>query len=409
MSFLKQCRCKPPNSTASLEINRSGLLAFAVSVAAILQIAVQPVVGQELGTSDAGYIDGAILRNQLRFRFDAAFDNPFPDRAEFFYARCGCFTNGNGPGPPLAETGVDYQEVAAYLEYMLTTEVSTFVEVPLRFIDPEANANRTGLGDVRAGLKYALVNDADRWLTFQMRGYFPTGDGRQGLGTEHFSLEPGLLYQRNFDGLSVFGDFKVWIPFDTSTQSTMTNTDSDPALESLAVDYSGTIAQYGLGFSYDLFRDTNVIRGQNSRYPQDSRYPTGQSGYPLQSNRYSLQPGYSSYRQSPAAYIPNGYQAPTTQNTWHESEVFVEQDRHSLSQSSRLAAVVEVVGWTVGGGLKLSPEGTLLDATNDTIANLKLGLRWNTSRTTVYVGYGRALTGDIWYQDFVRAEYGLRF
>jgi len=81
----------------------------------------------------------------------------------------------------------------------------------------------------------------------------------------------------------------------------------------------------------------------------------------------------------------------------------------SYSAGSRLAAVVEVVGWTVGGGLKLSPEGTLRDATNDTIVNLKLGLRWNTASNTFYVGYGRALTGEIWYQDFVRAEYGVRF
>jgi hypothetical protein len=27
----------------------------------------------------------------FRLRFDAAFDNPIPDRAEFFYAKCGCF------------------------------------------------------------------------------------------------------------------------------------------------------------------------------------------------------------------------------------------------------------------------------------------------------------------------------
>ena len=74
-----------------------------------------------------------------------------------------------------------------------------------------------------------------------------------------------------------------------------------------------------------------------------------------------------------------------------------------------MATVVELVGWTVGGGLKLAPDGTLLDATHDTIVNLKLGLRWNTPRNTVYLGYGRALTGDVWYQDFLRAEYGIRF
>jgi hypothetical protein len=74
-----------------------------------------------------------------------------------------------------------------------------------------------------------------------------------------------------------------------------------------------------------------------------------------------------------------------------------------------LAAVAKLVGWTCGGGLELSPSGTLLDATHDTIVNLKLGLRWNTARDTFYVGYGRALTGDAWYRDLVRAEYAIRF
>jgi hypothetical protein len=71
--------------------------------------------------------------------------------------------------------------------------------------------------------------------------------------------------------------------------------------------------------------------------------------------------------------------------------------------------VVELVGWTIGGGLKFSPSGGLQDATHDTIVNLKLGLRWNTARDTFYVGYGRALTGDAWYQDIIRAEYAIRF
>lgn len=153
----------------------------------------------ETDDSKSGYIDGAIIRNQLRFRFDAGFDNPFPDRSEFFYAKCGCFSGRNGPGPPEAESRVDYQETEAYLEYALVSNFSAFVEVPFRFINPELNANANGQGDVRAGFKYGLIDDGDRWLTFQLRTYFPSGDGTLGLGTEHFSIEPGLLYQRDYD------------------------------------------------------------------------------------------------------------------------------------------------------------------------------------------------------------------
>ena len=45
--------------------------------------------------SPTGYIDPAVVQNQVRLRFDAAYGNPFPDRSEFFYPTCGCF-----PGAP---------------------------------------------------------------------------------------------------------------------------------------------------------------------------------------------------------------------------------------------------------------------------------------------------------------------
>ena len=55
-----------------------------------------------------GYIDSAIVGNQFRLRFDAAYNNPVPDRAEFFYGQCGCFNGvpvaNFAPGPVLPET-----------------------------------------------------------------------------------------------------------------------------------------------------------------------------------------------------------------------------------------------------------------------------------------------------------------
>jgi hypothetical protein len=318
-------RWKNPVASASREAPR--LLAFFVVSVALFLAAFQTASGQELGTSDAGYIDGAIIRNQLRIRFDAGFDNSFPDRAEFFYPKCGCFPDA--PGPPKPETSVDYQEVEAYLEFALNNDLSAFVEVPFRVVDPEVNANERGLGDVRAGFKYALIDDRDRWLTFQLRGYFPSGDGIQGLGTEHFSLEPGLLYQRNFDGVSVFSEFKTWIPFDTSKQSTNTEYDVDPIdfLDPLDVDYSGTVTRYGIGFSFDLFREEGVIRAQNSRYPDQ------QNRYPVQSDRYSLQPGYTSHPQSRATYPQNAYSPSQNDNTYQNPEPFEQpfrRRRHSI-------------------------------------------------------------------------------
>jgi hypothetical protein len=47
--------------------------------------------------SNVGYIDSAIIWSQLRMRFDAGYGVNAPDRAEFFYPKCKCFS-GRGAG-----------------------------------------------------------------------------------------------------------------------------------------------------------------------------------------------------------------------------------------------------------------------------------------------------------------------
>jgi hypothetical protein len=83
----------------------------------------------------------------------------------------------------------------------------------------------------------------------------------------------------------------------------------------------------------------------------------------------------------------------------------------------RIAPVVEMVGWTV-----LSGQETAVDvpksAAGDTIINSKFGARIGfgtlrqpgfISRSDLYFGYGRALTGDVWYKNLFRVEYRFRF
>ena len=291
--------------------------------------------------SPAGYIDNAIVRNRFRLRFDAAYDNPFPDRAEFFYAKCGCFSGGNGPGPAFPDSGVDFQELEFAAEHLVYGDmVSAFVELPIRFINPDFNENAAGLGDIRAGFKAALLSDDNSILTFQLRGYFPTGDGIKGLGTEHVSLEPGFLFASQANRLSTFGEFRAWIPIGGEKET----------FNGTVRNFSGTVLRYGLGAGYDIYQE------------------------------------YCCSEQA---------------------------------VTNRLTAVTEVVGWTVLDGLKFRDptptnpvslgDAVFDSAVNDTIVNLKLGLRWSTPRDSIYVGYGRALTGDIWYRDIVRAEYVLRY
>ena len=66
-----------------------------------------------------------------------------------------------------------------------------------------------------------------------------------------------------------------------------------------------------------------------------------------------------------------------------------------------MAPVAEIVGWSVLDGFK-----TAGPADGDEIINLKLGTRIRGRfRGSWYVGYGFALTDDVWYDEIFRLEY----
>jgi hypothetical protein len=184
-----------------------------------------------------GYIDSAVPVSQVRVRTDFAYDSNRPDRAEFFYAKCGCFAvagvDPNAKGPPKSETGItSYQEVSSYLEFAATNRLSGFIEVPARFINPQVNANAYGFGDINAGFKYAWVYSSNRIITTQFRTYAPSGNSNSGLGTGDVSLEPAVLFfQRLTPRMNLEGELRDWIPIGGS-------------------DYAGNVGRYGLGVSY---------------------------------------------------------------------------------------------------------------------------------------------------------------
>jgi hypothetical protein len=270
------------------------------------------VRGQTGAESSVGYIDSAIPRTQLRLRVDAAYNDNRPDRVEFFYAK---YSFLGGPGPPLAEKRVDYQEIDPGVEYAFSDRFSIFADFPTLLTNPLSNANSTGFADMDAGFKYALVACDDRFLTFQLRTYIPTGDSRLGLGTNHTTLEPALLtYQRLTDRLALEAEFRDWIPLG-------------------GTDLAGNVIRYGLGVSYDVYQGDRL----------------------------------------------------------------------------RVAPVTEVVGWTILSG-KESIKTLILDASGETIVNAKVGVRIDFGRYfDMYAGYGRALTGDVWYKDIMRFEFRLHF
>jgi hypothetical protein len=300
--------------------------------------------------SMVGYIDDAVIGSQVRFRFDAAWHTQSPDRAEYFYAKCGCYNSqlaGTGsaafdpkaPGPQgAAATDLNFQQLYMEAEYAVSSRLSFFGEIPVRWIQPKSFAsdtpmfsNQSGLSDVHAGVKAGLFTGEGSALTFQLKSYFPSGDPARGLGVNHYSIEPGLLYYRKVGSRgAIESQFLFWHPIGGS-QGVATQINPNPG------SFAGNVVSYGVGPSVEVYN-----KGR-----------------------------------------------------------------------TRVAPVVELVGWSVLGGFQtvwVNEANTSTEASGTNILNLKVGVRTTVgSRNSIYVGYGRGLTNAVWYKDLVRAEYRFTF
>jgi hypothetical protein len=211
--------------------------------------------------------------------------------------------------------------VSAYLEYAFSPIFSGFLDVPVRFINPEVNANAGGLSDISAGFKYAFQYTPTQVTSFMLRGTAPTGNAAEGLGTHHFSIEPGILFYRQLsDRFIVEGELRDWASLGGTS-------------------FAGNIVRYSIGASYRI----------------------------------------------------------------------VEADW------GWVAPVTEFVGWTVLYGQEyVFPTDEVHHSAGETIINAKVGVRASVQTQALsgmdfYVGYGRALTGDVWYKNMLRVEMRLRF
>jgi hypothetical protein len=292
--------------------------------------------------SMVGYIEDATIMSQLRIRFDAGFDMDSPDRAEFFYAKCGCYrdlagsalfdADAPGPGPGLLQS-LNFQQLYVTGEYAVNERFSLFAELPFRWIKPldflagtGSFDNQGGVGDIKAGAKFGLVTDEARDVTVLVRASFPTGDPRKGLGSDHGSVEPAILYRQSLnDRAAIESQFGVWHP---------TGSSKGPLPSSGK--FAGDVIYYGIGPSFDLVSTDRV----------------------------------------------------------------------------RFSPVVELVGWHVVRGFEtktvLSPIGGAAKGIN--VVNLKFGARTSFANGgSFYVGYGVALTSDVWYEKVLRLEYRAGF
>jgi hypothetical protein len=214
--------------------------------------------------SMVGYIDDAIIESKVRFRFDSGFHDTVPDRAEFFYAKCGCYKDAgadpDAPGPrPGSASDLDFQQLFLSGEYAANRWFSAFIHVPVRWIQPKAFvpgvpggapfSDQSGFGDLRAGVKVGLNASDDQSITVQTQFYFPTGDASKGLGTHHSTIEPALLYYRRMsEVVTLEGQFGVWLPFGGSSAFPGA-TDGH---------FSGNVVYYGIGPSFAIYNGNRV-------------------------------------------------------------------------------------------------------------------------------------------------------
>ena len=178
--------------------------------------------------SYVGFIEGAVPRNLFTIRFEGGYNNTQPTRAEYFHPKGGLPNSG---GFPLIETKIDYLDFTTYAEYALTPWFSTFIEAPYRWLNPEVNPNQSGASDLKYGFKLCTWSSDSVIATILMRVYQPTARLAT-LGTDHWSIEPGLLGAYRFNpSILIEGECRYFMPINGS-------------------DFAGDVLRYGAGVSY---------------------------------------------------------------------------------------------------------------------------------------------------------------
>jgi hypothetical protein len=181
-------------------------------------------------------------------------------------------------------------------------------------------------------------------------------------------------------------------------------------------DNTAGLGDANVGFKYLLCSSCTSV----STFQLRTYVPTGAGTHGLGTRHVSLEPALLLYHQSSGRLAlegevrdwislggSDGFAGNVLRYGLGANYLLNPCDCHPIS------AVVELVGWTVleGGTAITTPPTTLFtDATGDTIVNAKLGLRCRLScRDSMYVGYGQALTDEVWYEDVFRFEYRRTF
>lgn len=243
----------------------SGVLLMADSANQSQAPAARADPGTRRRPSMVGYVEDSTIATQLRVRFDSARHVQAPDRAEFFYSKCGCywglpsthpFYDKDAPGNRGGIlTDANAQQLYILGEVgMMANRGSLFVELPVRWLKPQGFAvgsfeDQSGIGDLRFGAKVGLMATDNGQATVLLRISTPTGDPVKGLGTNNLSIEPALLVaQRVNERVGVELEFGGVFP-----------TGGSPGIPTTSPDkFSGSILYYGIGPSFDVYSSDRV-------------------------------------------------------------------------------------------------------------------------------------------------------
>ncbi|MGE3805549.1 MAG: hypothetical protein AB7K24_12810 [Gemmataceae bacterium] len=180
-------------------------------------------------------------------------------------------------------------------------------------------------------------------------------------------------------------------------------------------------ADMNAGFKYALLSDEDKVFTFQFR----TYIPTGDASLGLGTHHVSLEPGFLGYWQATERiglasefkdWIPvDGTDFAGNILQYGAGLNYLLFDTGRL----RMIPVAEFVGWTVLGGKEtVVPPGAIQSAAGDSILNAKVGIRTGfgqragtglLSDADLYLGYGRALTGEVWYKDLMRMEFRLNF
>ena len=226
---------------------------------------------------------------------------------------------------------MNFQQLYLLGEYAPLKHVSLFTELPIRWLQPHVQpgntppfANQAGVSDLRLGVKFAPFAGENHVVTLQVKASLPTGDAFNGLGSNHASIEPAILYfQRVSPRVFVEAEFGDTHPISSSGSAGVPGATGTQG-------FAGDVLFYGIGPSISLinrdsFRLAPVLElvGWNVR----SGFATGRASTGG-TNIVNLKVGPRIYVGAHSSFYA-GYGIALTSQTWYR-EIFRTEYRYSF-------------------------------------------------------------------------------